>query len=351
MRTMTPASYVPFHEAGRQALQEKRFLSAKIAFDQAITLASQDPKNDSNILNMLLDLRLEAQLKLENVDAALKDAQTMIRHDRGDPRGYLRCGQVCRLKNDYKGAQMWYKQGLKHTSKSNQHYASLKLMSSKTASKLGKAGQTRFRDPFVVLPMDIIHMISEYLHFRQAITCLRVSKLWRNNLLALPSIWRNLDLQGTRKDVTLTNLKACIQRLQTPPTTVRLDKLTVAAVSHLRPYIDRWKAIEHLSINLPGSFGLDYFWTLPRAIKSLHVGERCAVYTTVVDLILHTHDKLHEARFDAICSGFLGHEPSAIFTEHYRSEHWKATLPELSHLVLSSVAKQCAIDHLVSKIS
>lgn len=346
---MTQASYVRFQEAGKQALQEKRFQSAKIAFDQAIARALHDPKNGSNIVNTLLDLRVEAQLKLEHVDAALKDALTMIRHDRGDARGYLRCGQLCRLKYDYKAAQKWYNQGLKHTSKSNQHYASLELMSSKTTSRLRRAAESRFRDPFLVLPMDIIHMISEHLHLRQAITCLRVSKLWRDHLLAIPSIWKNLDLQGTRKEVTLTNVRACIRRLQNPPTTVRLDKLTDAAVSYLRPYIDRWKAIEHLSINLPDSFDLNYSWTLPIAIKSLHVGERCPVYTSVVDDIIHFHDSLNSARFDAILNGLPRREPSTNFKEHYRLEHRKATLPELSHLVLIAKATSGGFKTLVSK--
>ena len=348
--TLIQAPYVRFQEAGEQALQEKQFNAAKISFDQALSRAFQDPKNDSNVLNTILDLRSEAQLKLKDVDAALKDAQTMIRHDRGDPRGYLRCGQLCRLKHDYNEAQKWYRQGLKHGLKTNQHYASLELMSSKIAGKAGEVPRSRFQDPLVILPMDIIHMISEYLDLRQATICLRVCKLWQNTLLSIPSLWKTLDLLGVRKVITLTNVRACIRRLQNSPTTVRLDKLTVAAVSYSRPYIDRWKAIEHLSINLLGLSDLNYSGTLPSTIRSLHLGERCPIYSDVVDDILHCYDKLQEARFDAVLARYPPPESSNTTTENFRSLHRKTTLPELTHLVLNAGRRADASNRLVSDI-
>jgi hypothetical protein len=333
---MSQTSYVRFQKAGEEALQEKRFKTAKVAFDQALSRASQDPRNDSKILNTILDFRLEAQLRLKDVDAALKDAQTMIRHDRGDPRGYLRCGQLCRLRSDYTAAQKWYRQGLKHGSRTDQHYASLEMMmSSKTIGKAGGAAQRRFRDPFVVLPMDIIHMISEYLDLWQATTCLRVSKLWQNILLAIPSIWKTLDLLGTRRDVSLTNARACIRRLQNPPTTVRLDKLKVGAASYLRPYIERWKNIEHLTIKVPGLVSLGSTWSLPAAVKSLDVGEKCPIYFSVVDEILRCCEMLQEARFDAVRIGSPRAESSAATAQSYQHSNRKKILPGLTHLVLN----------------
>ena len=337
---MPRGSYLRFQQAGEKALQEKRFKTAKTAFDNALVQTSRNPKNDSGVLNSILDLRVEVQIRLKESNAALRDAQTMIRNDRGDPRGYLRCGQLCRWKNDYEGAQKWYDQGLKHVSKTNQYYATLESMSLKTAGKLGAALKSKFRDPLVVLPMEIVHLLWEYLGFRQAVACLRVSRIWRDILLAIPSIWKTLDLVGAQKNVTLIHAKACIRRLQTSPTTVRLDKLTGPAMTYVQPYIELWKTIEHFSINIGPLTESGCSWALPSAIKSLHLGQQWPVSVYLVDNILRRFDILQNARFDHVVKSFQQSNQSPaqslIAYEAPQLQHRNRILPELTHLVVSA---------------
>lgn len=345
---MPGGSYLRFQHAGEKALHEKRYKSAIAAFDHAFTQASTNPKNDCDVLNTILDLRVETHIMLKDPNAALKDAQTMVRNDRGDPRGYLRCGQLRRREIDYEGAQKWYDQGLKHVSKTNQYYASLESMRLKTAGKLSgaEALTSRFRDPFAVLPMDIIHMLWQYLDFQQAVTSLRVSKGWRDTLLAIPSVWKVLDLVGVQKRISLMHVKACIPRLQTPPTKIRLVKLAGPAVAYLQPYFERWTNIEHLHLNTELGLASRHAWTLPSGIRSLRLGQQCSVTPECVDGILRHFDMLQQARFDAITE----HSTRGITYSVHKEP--AEILPELRHLVLR--ASKCIMRALdltpVSKI-
>ena len=300
--TAAPSSaYLRFQEAGEKALREKRFDSAKRAFDHALLRVSHDPNRDTSILISILDLRLEARLTLGDFDAAIKDARTMVRHDRTDARGYLRCGQLGRLKSDFAGAQMWYQQGLKNVPQNHEGYLKLASLSAKSLVK-SAAPQNKCRDPLTVLPLEVIHMVYQYLDLREATSCLRVSRLWRNNLLATHSIWKTFDLTGTKKNITVRHLKACIRRLPNPPTTVRLNKLTAAAVTYLSGYLRaHWdNTLEHLSVDLPNLLDLDSFRWSASAMKSLHLGAQCPVYFKLVSDLLRSCDTLRYARFDAI---------------------------------------------------
>ena len=326
-------SYLRSQKAGEKALQDKRFQPAKCAFDQALWQASQDLNIDASTLITILDLRVEAQLRLKNLDAAVKDARTMVRQDRADPRGYLRCGQSSRLKNDFAGAQRWYDQGLKNVVRTHKGYHKLESMSLKTIGK-SAAPQSKRRDPLMVLPMDLIHMVLNYLDLWEATSCLRISRTWRNTLLAAHSVWKTFDLLGTRRNVTMSNVKACIRRLPSPPTTVRLEKLTVSATTYLRPYLERWKAVEHLSINLPDLADFTCTGTVSTAIKSLHVGPQCPVLFKVVDDLLHSCNMLQNARFDAVLRCESPRELPDATIGNERPTISKKTLPELNHLVL-----------------
>lgn len=332
---MPDPSHIRSREIAQKALQEKRFEAAINALNQAFLGASQTCGNHLVVVNDILDLRVAAYIGLKQHDAAFRDAQSMIRYDRADPRGYLRCGQLCRLKNDYLAAQIWYEQGLKKTSETNKHYATLQGMSSKAAIRLSAQSRSKFRDPFAVLPMDIIYMLTEHLDFRQAVTCLRISKTWHNTLLAIPAIWKTIDLMGTRKKIKKPIIQSCLRRMEMAPTTVRLENLTEAAVVYLRPYIKRWETVEHLSINVPNLITLSHPWTLPARIKTLHIGNQCPVHLRVVDEILHFCHLLQNVRFDSISHICEGAGSSSPNPEVYRSINWKTNLPELRHLVLT----------------
>lgn len=303
--TTAPSSpYLRFQQAGEQALREKQFDSAKRAFDRAILQLSRDHNEDTSILISILDLRLEARLKMGDFDAAAKDARSMLRYDRTDARGYLRCGQLGRLKSDFAGAQTWYQQGLKNVPQNHEGYRKLASLSAKMIDKIA-ALQNKRRDPLTVLPLEIIHMVYGYLDLQEATSCLRVSRLWRNNLLATHSIWKTFDLTGIKKPMKVKHLQACIRRLPNPPTTVRLNKLTPAAVKYLSVYLRaHWdNTLEHLSLDRPYLLDLDSFRLSASAVKSLHLGARCSVYFKSVSDLLRSCKTLRYARFDAILKG------------------------------------------------
>jgi tetratricopeptide (TPR) repeat protein len=343
-------SYIHYQRAGEKALQEKRFELAKRTLDQAYSQASHDPNTTPLTLISILDLRIESLLKLRDLDAAGIDARTMVRHDRGDPRGYLRCGQVGRLKNDIAEAQKWYQQGLKKVPQTNESYDKLESMRAKMMCTI-VLQQSKLRDPLRVLPMDLIHMVFHFLELWEATSCLRVSKTWRNTLLATHSIWKTLDLLGTKRNVSVRHLKACIRRMPSPPTTVRLNKLAYSAETYLQPYIERWKAIEHLSINLPSLLQLNCASGISAAIKSLHVGEHYPVYFKVVDDLLHCCDLLKSARFDAVLKGFSPNESSPFMVQYHGSTYRKTTLPKLKHLVLTASFKPYETDRWIEPVS
>lgn len=331
-------SYLCFQRAGEQALQEERYEAAKCALDQALSQASQRPNNDPSSLIGILDLRVEVQLRLKDINAATRDACTMIRHDRADARGYLRCVQLDRLKKDLVGAQKWYEQGLKNVPQANVAY--FESMISKTTGE-GSSAQSKPQDPLIVLPMDLIHMVFVYFDLREVTTFLRVSKTWRNTLLATHSVWRTFDLLGTKKDVTLGNMRACIQRLRSPPTTVRLDKLTPSAAGYLQPYLIHWtRAIEHLRINNPLLLDTTCSLSEMTPLKSLHLGQRCPVSFEVVDELLHCCNMLEHARFDAVLKWLPPNatSPATPIDDDERAPP-QAIMPALSHLALTACGK------------
>ena len=59
-----------------------------------------------------LDLHVMAYVRLNNLPAARRDAVLMLRTNRKDGRGYVRCGQIERLAGDISAASQWYEHGL-----------------------------------------------------------------------------------------------------------------------------------------------------------------------------------------------------------------------------------------------
>ena len=330
--------YLVHQQAGERALQDRQYGSAKHALDLAWQGASHNPNKNSLSLISILDLRVEVEIRRRKFVPAVEDAHNMVKLDRTDPRGYLRCGQLSTLDHDLAGAQKWYRRGLCNVPQSHDSYHKLTTMSLKTTSKLDfktrspwpTTRQSKLADPLAILPMDIIQLVIDHLEFREATSCLRVSRTWRNTLLATHSIWKTLDFQGP-KPVVLKHLKACIRRLPKPPTTIRLDRLNKPAIEYLRPYLERWRATEHISINLNELRDLAHVSSAAITLKSLHVGEACTVHIWLLDEVLHRCIGLQKARFDSITiNGDLPPRDETI-----RLSLQNRMRAEMTHLVLN----------------
>jgi F-box domain len=336
LQTSPGHSYLLHQQAGERALRDKRYGTAKYALDLAWQQASHDPSKNCSILISILDLRAEVEVRQKNYAPAYKDARMMAKLDPTDPRGFLRCGQLCTLKHDLAAAQLWYRRGLANVPETHESYHQISSMSLKLNSKLSlkttsecATRQSKPADPFTVLPMDLIHMVIDHLEFRVATSCLRVSRTWRNILLATHSTWKSLDFQGPNL-VVLRHLKACIRRLPKPPATIGLDRLNKPAIEHLQPYLRRWRATEHMSINLPELRDLACVSSAETTLKSLHVGEACIAHIWHVNSMLYRCTALQKARFDSVLvNGDLPtREDSALLSRQ------SVIRPELSHLVL-----------------
>lgn len=343
-------SYLYLLKKGKKCILSKQYKAALLVLEEAVLRALREPNVKPSLLISILDLRVEAHIKQKDLEAAGRDARDMVRYDRADSRGYLRCGQLGRLKDDTVEAQRWYQQGLKNVPQATDGYTKLESMSSKTMCAIA-ASPRKSQDPLTVLPIDLIYMVFCYLEFYEATSCLRVSKIWRNILLVTRSLWKTLDLTGTQKDVTVKNIQACIRRLPSPPTTVRLDKLTTPATIYMRPYLERWMAVEHFTINNPGVFKFDSAYKISKVCKSLHVGERCPIYFKIVDEILHCCNALKKARFDSILDDYPPSDAPLIKVGHHVAVQRETTLPELTDLVLISKLRMLEGPYWVNLVS
>ena len=83
--------------------------------DQALAKAKTQDFKDSRLVSLaLLDICVEACLRRNKYDRASKDAETMIRLDRTDTRGYFRLGQIKRMQGDRAASFNIYWTGLRH---------------------------------------------------------------------------------------------------------------------------------------------------------------------------------------------------------------------------------------------
>src|ERR1700733_11279643 len=203
---------------GEAALRGNHYAEAIRAFDQALAKAKTQNSEDSRLDSMaLLDLRVEARLRMNKYYRASKDAGTMIRLDRTDARGYFRLGQIKQMQGDCAAALNVYSTGLRHVSLNSplRHMLQTKHEDTLRAIRLSKS-----RDPFTVLPPELLQMVLSHFDYSEATAIARVSKNWRDVIVSLPAIQTTLDFSGHHKPISKTAFNACIRRLSRPPSVV-----------------------------------------------------------------------------------------------------------------------------------
>lgn len=222
---------------GQRALDEKRYQNAVEHFSHAIDSLVE---RKADLLHVY-DLRSGAYIKLSQIQNSLKDAKHMIRLDRADERGYLRCAQVEQLSGNSAGAIKVCEYGLKSIASSTKGHARLeaclnRLQESAKESIVLEKGT----DPMGVLPTELLDIVMESFDYRQVIAIMRVSKGWRSRLRSSDIVTQTIDTRQSRRTVTYEQIKAAFTRLGKTPKSLTLARLNETAARFAGSELNRW---------------------------------------------------------------------------------------------------------------
>ncbi|ORZ19735.1 hypothetical protein BCR42DRAFT_410394 [Absidia repens] len=196
-------SWKHYFEDGRQAFTASQYKEALQYFTQALRL---QPTNLT-----LLDSRSATYDRLQQWDAAVKDAKMMIKIAPQVSKGYLRLGKLVtsqpqqQNEKTYRQAALVYRRGCSKVDEGDPRYALLTTLASDMESKVN-ADKRRIqgqRDPLHILPYDVLDLIFTYLPFHRRVACTQVSSDWNRFLRHWPGMWRQLDFitGATKHDV------------------------------------------------------------------------------------------------------------------------------------------------------
>ena len=156
----------------------------------------------------LLDNRAATYAKLDRLKPALHDARQMIEQDRSNSTGYLRWGSILQFWKKPEKALEVYQLGLRRVAPDDANTMLLQGFSDRLSRQ---CAPTKARDPFQVLPIEIVDMIISFMSFSQIVCLLRTSRSWRDLLSSIPRLWTELDFSDSRKNVSMTAVRRYVQ--------------------------------------------------------------------------------------------------------------------------------------------
>ncbi|KAK6364402.1 hypothetical protein LTS17_012167 [Exophiala oligosperma] len=225
----------------------------------------------------------------------------MIRADKSDGRGYVRCGQAELEQGNASAALEWYEHGIKRVSPSSQYFATISAAAGSTREQIRlDTVNSRPVDPMQTLPIELVQKFLSLLPYRQHIKMLRVCKAWNRLLRSMSPLTDTLAFPSPTKDINTKMLHAALRRL-TRPTAVRVDHLQQAASDLLADRMRYWQNWQNLAV-LEVEDKRFAAWNLPlpkfdlRTIK-LHPE---SIPFAVVQQILQDCPKLETAIFSQV---------------------------------------------------
>jgi F-box/TPR repeat protein Pof3 len=305
--TQAPSRTAPATISTVQLIQDCRKAAKEKKWDLALQLieaALQGAGAETQPRNTILDTRVAVYLRMDKPDLALKDAKAMIRNDRTDGRGYIRCGQIEIGRGNATVAASFYEYGLKRVPTSSQHFETISTALSNVQEQIRIATMnSKPADPMQILPLEIVETILSYVPYRQHVRMLRVCRAWNKLLRGLRPLTDTLAFPKPSRGITSRMVHAALRRLKCP-TAVYIKGLDESASKTLADRMQCWQNIQNLSI-LEVQDRAFTSWKLPLSkcgLTSVKFGP--SVMTSILDVrdILRDCHNLGTAQFENVVS-------------------------------------------------
>ncbi|KAJ9664665.1 hypothetical protein H2198_000011 [Neophaeococcomyces mojaviensis] len=227
----------------QRAFDEKRYNTAIRLFSHALENL-RDRKAD---LIHIYDLRGTSYVKIAQHDLALKDAKEMIKVDRSDARGYLKCAHIEQLRGRLPEATRICEYGLKKIPASDKGYKRLEtcLVRIKEQAR-SKVVYEKGTDPFSVLPPELLDIVLDCFDYKDTVAVMRVSKKWRDVLRSTDTISRNVDFRRSLKTLTYEQVRVAFTRVGKTPKLMALAHMNENACRYATQELSHWIRWESL---------------------------------------------------------------------------------------------------------
>ena len=154
-------------------------------YDKAIQQSSALADNLNAMLIKTIKFRMNVWRKKGDLVQQLKDAETLIEKAPKDPIGYISAAYVFSMRGQQKQVIHIAKAGMEIIPKDDNNYEILSKQY--TAAYLRSS---RCIDFLGQLPYDLCCKIVNHLPLTTHVSCLKVSRTWRDRVLNHPIIWR-----------------------------------------------------------------------------------------------------------------------------------------------------------------
>lgn len=231
----------------------------------------------------LLDNRAAVHEKLNDLQAALQDAQQAIRLHKKDVTGYLRAAKVLQMQGKHAKALELYRYGIRNGADNAE------LLRGKENQLAWKLAPPKAADPFAQLPIELVEYVFREMSFRQTVNCMRVCKQWKALIGSLPDLWKKLDLSEARRPVKNTFISTCLtmSKLTIESATLRRLSDPEKAITALCKRCHNLRHVEILDGGLNSSPAVARF-ALATRLSSLKLGLEASVTQDAVSQLLAT---------------------------------------------------------------
>ncbi|KAF9886425.1 hypothetical protein FE257_011457 [Aspergillus nanangensis] len=307
MGSLARGDSTALQQHGQKLYQQGRFDAAIEAFTETLKFKDVD-------LLGVLDNRAATYSKLAQYDRALRDARQMIKRDKQDERGYLRCAKTLLLDGKPEKA--------------------LELVE-QLHNKLQDKMVAKCHDPFTVLPYEIARMVLEHLDFKQIVAILRVSKQWDRFLSSMRDLWMRIDLSDARGKIHWSSVRALIRRSKAMLTHAVVKNVSTSSTQRVLEFFSRCPRLE--SLDIWAQFGCQSFYELfkgSKRLKSLMISGEMTVPQEYI-------------------SKFLASLPALERVEIHRTKsspqskaQWPSKLPHLRSITLGTIESSRPSEHV-----